>query len=265
MMMMIYYLTFNQVYSLHCCARYEYNESQQSVTQRTSALFLTQKYFAQFQRLESVLWIVMNRQASRTSGIVLGLKEAAPKPKRVVPKKEPKAIIHFLVKDRPPFEAKIYDNILSYFDLQQAIARYLPRHRGVLTVRDAAKELISAETFSPCAEYFVREIDFRGVGEVNITRPIKWEFLNGYYAGPSDYIGKNGRVGARKGESSSAFEETDSDVDVFDALDRLDATNTTTAANTATITTTTSTATSTNGDAMGGKMMSKNTSPLRKR
>lgn len=186
----------------------------------------------------------------------MGLKEAAPKPKRVIPKKEPKAVIHFQVKDRPPFDAKVYDSILSYFDLQQAIARYLPRHRGVLTVRDAKKEIITAATFTSCAEYYVREIDFRGINEVNSTRPMKWEFVNGYYAGPSDYIGKNGRVGSRRADATASFEDTDGAVDVFDALGGPDSATT---ANTNSFNTS-ATATSTNavtGEAMGGGKMGK--------
>lgn len=69
----------------------------------------------------------------------------------------------------------------SYYELQTEIARYLPRMRQVLIVRDEEKQILTNKNFHPSNVYHVREVNTNRMPEYIPVEKLKWDFTE-YHA-----------------------------------------------------------------------------------
>ena len=97
------------------------------------------------------------------------------------PKKLPKSYLNIKLEDEDLRIVPLMMMPESYYDLQTEIAKYLPRMRQVLIVRDEEKQILTNKNFHPSNVYLVREVNTTRMPEYIPVEKLKWDFTE-YHA-----------------------------------------------------------------------------------
>ena len=133
----------------------------------------------------------------------------------VKPKKLPKANLHFLSRNSVKRIVPLMEIPTSYYELQIEIARYMPRCKEMVIVRNSDKQIVTSKNFQPSPVYYVNEIHTNTTPEHIPVQNLKWEFES-YHGKPSDWVDLSQlRVAVTDEEKSAREIEAAAEDDLF--------------------------------------------------
>lgn len=126
-------------------------------------------------------------------------------------KKPPKSQIHLILQDEEVRVVPLMIMPESYYELQTVIAKYLPRTRRIVIVRDAEKLILTNKNFHPSIIYYVSEIHTSNVPEFIPVQTVHWDFTT-YHAKPPSW---HDAEQVEESENKTEEDELSKDDDLF--------------------------------------------------
>lgn len=92
------------------------------------------------------------------------------------PKREPQSHIYFIMRDEAMRKVPIMIMPGNYYELQTEMARYTPRTRQILIVRDHEKTIMTSLNFHASPVYYVSEVHTSNLPEFVPVEKLRWDF-----------------------------------------------------------------------------------------